>query len=235
VSPMNPCPRFFTACSLLAAMLATAAPEAVAEGLSVNLSIVNNYKSRGQDQSANKPALQGGIEYQWQNGFTLGNWNSSVGWSPEVSVESDVYGSYAGVLKGVTYQVGFIRYGFPGYNPANTLELSAGVGFSGLALRYSESVSRRYFTYDTRATYWSLHYTHSVSDALSLVASIGRTNYLNNAAVANLPDYTDFRLSVERNLGGGFSLTAGSAGATRTSSHGVVNKPRLLVGLSKLI
>ena len=49
--------------------------------LSSNISLTSNYKFRGQDQdqrraAANKPALQGGFDYAFSNGFYLGNWNS---------------------------------------------------------------------------------------------------------------------------------------------------------------
>lgn len=222
-----------TAIACLAAALMAAPLVSHAQGLSTSLTLVSNYKSRGQDQSRNKPTLQAGLEYQWANGVYLGNWNALINWSPEVHLELDVYGGYRGEYAGLDYSVGFFRYGFPGYGIANTLELNASVAKGGLELRVSESVSRLYFAYPTRARYLSLGYTHPVSETLSLVGSMGRTNYLNNAAIDGLPDFSDFNLGLQFDLGQGWGLTAGRVGANRVDAHGMANKPRWILGLTR--
>lgn len=216
----------------LAATFLAAPLASHAQGLTTSITLVSNYKSRGQDQSSNKPTLQAGVEYQWANGFYLGNWNARINWSPEVNLEMDVYGGYRGEYAGFDYSVGFFRYGFPGYSVADTLELNASVGKAGLELRVSESVSNLYFSMPTRARYLNLSYAHPLSETLSLVASVGRTNYLNNAAI-NLPDFSDFNLGLQFDLGEGWGLSAGRVGANRVDVHGIANKPRWIVSLTR--
>jgi uncharacterized protein (TIGR02001 family) len=206
---------------------------ASSEGLSGSLSLVTNYKSRGQDQTKNQPAIQGGIENQWASGFFVGNWNSSVSWSPEVSVETDVYGGYRGNRSGIAYEFGFFRYGYPGFGRADTLELNASVGLGGVVLRYSQSVSSRFFTYDTRANYFNLSFMHMISESVSFAASAGRTNYRDNAAADGLPDFIDFRIGAAKKYSNGLNLTIDWAGANRTDAHGLGNKPRLIAGLGR--
>ena len=72
---------------------------------SFNVALTTNYKFRGQDQDTSrtrsfKPALQGGIDYAFSNGFYLGNWNSTVSFVDPVNatrranLEMDFYGGY---------------------------------------------------------------------------------------------------------------------------------------------
>ena len=64
---------------------APAAAESTA-GLSANVGLVTLYKYRGQDQYIGhsgkerwlRPAIQGGLDYDFGNGFYVGNWNSSL-------------------------------------------------------------------------------------------------------------------------------------------------------------
>ena len=54
-----------------------------ASPLAFNISLASNYKFRGQDQDQSKtggfkPALQGGVDYAFANGFYVGNWNSTI-------------------------------------------------------------------------------------------------------------------------------------------------------------
>lgn len=54
-----------------------------------------------------KPALQGGFDYAFANGFYVGNWNSSVNWLPGNSIEMDFYGGYKGeIMTGLGFDLG---------------------------------------------------------------------------------------------------------------------------------
>lgn len=116
----------------LAIVALAAAPMLAAAQLSANVSINSSYKFRGQDQTQNKPALQGGFDYAHGSGAYVGIWNSNVTWLPGNSLETDIYGGYKGEAAGVGYDVGFIRYMYPGAGVANTNEIYAGLSFAGL-------------------------------------------------------------------------------------------------------
>ena len=60
----------------------TAAPAAEAAAsphtLTGNVGLFSSYRFRGIDQTAGKPALQGGFDYSHASGIYVGNWNSNV-------------------------------------------------------------------------------------------------------------------------------------------------------------
>jgi len=73
------------ALSCLAAAAALALPVVAQAQLSFNLGVVSLYKYNGIDQDSRqlererdlRPALQGGVDYDFGNGFYIGNWNST--------------------------------------------------------------------------------------------------------------------------------------------------------------
>jgi len=84
----------------LGVALVATLPMLASAQLTGNVSLTTNYKFRGQDQDASKakavkPALQGGFDYAFgDSGWYVGNWNSSVDWLANNSLEADLYGGY---------------------------------------------------------------------------------------------------------------------------------------------
>ena len=85
-------PVFFASSALVASLLmassAFAQAAEPASPLTFNLSLTSNYKFRGQDQDqsksrAFKPAINGGVDYAFANGFYVGNWNSTIDWTKQ--------------------------------------------------------------------------------------------------------------------------------------------------------
>ncbi|MDC9715254.1 MAG: TorF family putative porin [Gammaproteobacteria bacterium] len=96
----------------LIVMSATSFAENKAEvsAVSANITIANDYIWRGETQSDDKKAIQGGLDYDIGNGFALGVWGSNVDFGG-ASSEFDIYGSYSGELdSGVGYEIGYISY-----------------------------------------------------------------------------------------------------------------------------
>lgn len=216
-------------------------PALASAQLTSNVSLTSNYKFRGQDQdqrstSANKPALQGGFDYAFSNGFYLGNWNSSVNWLDNNSIEMDFYGGHKGELaKGLSYDVGALQYLYPGASRGNTTEVYLGLGYGPLAAKYSQSVSKDYFFYGSKASYLNVAYTTEVLKGISFKAAVGYTNFKNNTTY---PDFTDYSVGLTYDLGNGYSLAGAAVGATKAGgfmlSNGVnMNKERFIVTFSK--
>lgn len=79
--------------------------------------LASQYLSRrGFQQTWGRPALQGGISYQWQNGFYAGTWMSNVNrkYLEGATVEWDQYFGYAGKAGPVSYSSTFWYYYYPG-------------------------------------------------------------------------------------------------------------------------
>lgn len=219
---------------VLAALIA--APLMASAQLSSNVSLVSNYKFRGQDQdtsktTAVKPALQGGFDYAFSNGFYVGNWNSSVNWTtPASSIEMDVYGGYKGELSGVAYDVGLLKYAYPSAAYANTTEAYLGLSYGPLSAKYSTTVSDKYFGV-SKAAYMTLSYAQEVSKGLTLKAAMGYTNFKDAADV----DFSDYSVGASYDLGDGYSVTGAVVGATKKSvaAYSDINKNRFILTFTK--
>jgi uncharacterized protein (TIGR02001 family) len=214
------------------------APIVAQAELSANLSLVSNYKFRGQDQDASKtsalkPALQGGFDYAFANGFYVGNWNSSVNWLTGNSLEMDIYGGYKGELTaGLSYDLGVLKYSYPGNTAGNTTEVYAGLGYGPFGAKYSQAISDDYFAYGSKASYLGLTYAQDLSKGLTLKASIGRTHFKDASAP---PDFTDYSLGVAYDLGSGYALGAAYVGADQKASYSSANNNRLVLSISKAL
>lgn len=120
-----------------------AAPKPVVT-LTGNLAVTSNYVFRGLTQTDGKPAVQGGIDLTFTNGFYLGTWLSNISWytdqnagtasnpvalsspgslgppyvpfrSNSAPLEWDFYGGYRGTFaKDWSFDLGGIEYYYPG-------------------------------------------------------------------------------------------------------------------------
>lgn len=255
---------FATALVLSSAAMAQTEAPAAASPVSFNISLVSNYKFRGQDQDqsktkAFKPALQGGVDYAFANGFYVGNWNSTANWTqylpskPSNHVEIDLYGGYKFKAGPLDMDVGALTYLYPGASGANTTELYLGAGYGPVSAKYSHTVSKGYFGVgkeflvgDGRGTgYLNLALAQEVMPKLTLKASLGFTNFKSGANSAGLPDYMDYSLGASYDLGNGLALSGAFVGADKKSSYVYpvavdtsgrsINKNTLVVMLTKTL
>lgn len=261
-------PVFFTASALVASLVlvssAFAQTAEPAPPLTYNISLTSNYKFRGQDQDqhrtgAFKPALNGGFDYAFPNGFYVGNWNSTINWTkylPATSgskVEIDVYGGYKFKAGDIDMDVGALTYYYPGASNANTTEVYLGAGFGPISAKYSRTVSQGYFGFgkaptlgasgDGRGTgYFNLGYAQEVMPKTTLKAAVGFTNY--KSAINNLgaPNYMDYSVGAAYDLGDGLTLNGAVQGANKKSNYVYaidssksLNKATLVVTLTKAL
>ena len=99
--------------SLAAALAVTVAHAEVSDiGVSANMAMTSNYVWRGMTQTQNSPAIQGGIDLDY-DGFYLGIWGSNVNFGGDASLEADLYAGYAGELEGIGFDIGAIQYMYP--------------------------------------------------------------------------------------------------------------------------
>ena len=139
------------------AAAAAEAPAAPASPLSFNVGVVSDYLFRGVTQTHGDPALQGGVDYAFTNGFYVGAWASNITWVKDYTnkgdVEVDLYGGYKGAFAGGdwNYQLGTIWYTYPGHGDANafganpnTNEILASLGYKWLSVKYSYATSSHF-------------------------------------------------------------------------------------------
>ena len=215
-----------------------AAPES---SLSFNVGAVSDYRYRGISQSRLKPAVQGGFDYADKSGFYVGAWASGIKWIKDVggdaSVEVDLYGGYKGTLGDVSYDVGYLRYVYPSNKlavSADTSEVYGAVTMGPATLKYSHAVSNLFgFTDSKNSYYLDLSGTFDMGNGFSLVPHVGYQSVKNNGAFS----YTDYSLTLGKDLGNGLSATAALVGtdadkaAYYTPAGKFTGKTGVVVGL----
>ena len=219
--------------------VAPAAPAAAASPVSFNIDLTSNYKFRGQDQdtrrtSSFKPALQGGVDYAFDSGFYLGNWNSTVGFiDPDVAnvtnkranLEMDFYGGYKWTAGDWGFDVGALQYYYPNATKANTTEVYVGTNWGPLSAKYSNTVSKGYFgsgyaTNDGRGTqYLNIAFAKEFIPSWTFKASVGQT-YFRSVVRAATPNYADYSVGVSYDFGNNLSLAGYVQGGTNSTNAG---------------
>ena len=139
------------------AMLASA----VQAEISGNVALSSDYMFRGISQTDSTPAISGGFDYSNENGLYAGVWASNVdsGFFGGANVEIDTYLGYAGGSDAWSYDLGFLRYNYPGTNFSdnNTNEFYGSIGYDfGVAsVTGGLAVSSDFFGLDN-SEYYSL-------------------------------------------------------------------------------
>jgi len=203
------------ATAALAALPLIATGNAAAEDdlpISANLTFVSDYAFRGISQTDQKPALQGGLEYEHDSGFYAGVWGSNVSWlsdegADKSSLETGLYAGYAGEAGVIGYDFGLYQYYYPGdfsgdwrdngNRSPQTLEGYASVSWEFLSFTYNHAFTRLFGIPDSRGSqYYELAASYEVMDGLTLDAHYGYSDIRRN------DNYADWRLGVTKHYRG---------------------------------
>jgi uncharacterized protein (TIGR02001 family) len=190
--------------TLVALAVAAMAVPAAAQEFAFNVGAVTDYRYRGISQSRLKPALQGGIDVTLPAGFYVGTWASTIKWikdgGGEGDVELDLYGGYKGTVGDVGFDVGVLRYQYPGHDlgiSPNTTELYGALTFGPATLKYSHSTTNLFGFDDSKGSgYLDLSATFEV-------AGLGITPHIGHQKVDGNDDftYTDYSVTVSKTFG----------------------------------
>ena len=232
--------------TLIAAAIGSLAPMAHAaepeSTLAFNVGVVSDYRYRGISQSRLQPALQGGVDYTDKSGFYVGAWGSTIKWIKDAGgdapVELDLYGGYKGAVGDVAYDVGFLRYEYTrNHLPtnANTNEVYGAVTYGLFTAKYSHAISNLFGYADSKNSYYlDLSATLDLGDGYSLVPHVGYQKVKNTSPDAS---YTDYSLTLAKDLGNGLSVTGALVGTDAdkavyyTPSNKFTGKSGVVVGL----
>lgn len=205
-----------------------------------NVGVVSQYVFRGLSQTAERPALQGGLDYAHSSGLYAGTWMSNVNWVGDVipgasaSLEADFYAGYrkSWETTGVSSDFGYLRYQYPGRYPEDmplgvvephSDEIYAAVGWKWLNLKYSYSLGDLFGVEDSEGSgYLDLTVTVPLPASLSLVLHAGQQTFegASEAALLGGTDndallgYEDYRATISYGFGDNWT-----ASATYTTSN----------------
>lgn len=211
--------------AVIAASLMTVGAMAHAEiTTSGSVALTSDYKFRGITQTSNNAAIQGSLTASHDSGAYATVWGSSVDGLVGGS-EMDFMLGYAGESGDISYDVGVMRYAYPGANKGNPgrttdpdyNEIYGSVSAHGakLGVAYSDD----YFAETGKFGYVFASYGTEVS-GFGLSASVGYNKFfdddfaagegfgafLGNAAVTD-DAYIDYKVAVSKEVEGiGFEL-----------------------------
>ena len=211
--------------------------------LSYNVGVVSDYRYRGISQSRLQPALQGGIDYADKSGFYVGAWGSTIKWIKDAGgdapVELDLYGGYKATVGDVTYDLGFLRYEYPSNKltpNANTNEFYGALTYGVYTAKYSHAVSNLFgFAGSKNSGYLDLSAAFDLGDGYTLTPHVGHQTV--KGAGNGVYSYTDYALTLGKDLGNGLSATGAVIGTDAKSGSYVspsgkdLGKAGLVVGL----
>ncbi len=215
-----------------------------------NVSLVSNYLYRGISQTGAKPAIQGGFDYGYASGVYAGIWGSNISWlsdagvATNASVELDTYLGFKSSLAGdFTYDVGFLRYNYPGTYGAgktkgDTDEIYGAVGYKWVTVKYSYSMGKTFGVADAKGTnYLELNASHPLSDTgITVGAHLGKQTY--KGVEAATATYTDYKLSATKDFSGyilglAYSKTNAKAGGFYTALGNDLGKGAAVLSLAR--
>ena len=103
-----------------------------------NVALSSEYIWRGLPQTNGEPAISGGFDIAGDNGLYFGIWASNVEWGDDSALELDWYAGYSNELEsGITYDIGYLAYTYPGEEDLDFEEIYLGLSYSYFGLTYS--------------------------------------------------------------------------------------------------
>ena len=191
---------------LVGACAATLSLPVLAE-VSGNVAITSDYRFRGISQNDQTLAIQGGFDFEHEDGFYVGVWASSVDFQitavDDATAELDIYAGYGGEFgdTGIGYDVNILHFAYPNSDAAlgyDFTELTVGLSYE----IFSFSISRTsdYFAGSGEATYYNLGAEYPVTDDWTVSASIGQQDVFDNDAWGT-PNWRDYKLAISGSLG----------------------------------
>jgi uncharacterized protein (TIGR02001 family) len=111
--------------------VASPPPESRGCATTANVGLTTDYVFRGISQSAEEPAVQGGVDFSCGR-FYFGVWGSSIDFDGAASAEVDIYGGFKHTTGPINWDFGLIYYAYAGRftDDLDFLELKVGASAS---------------------------------------------------------------------------------------------------------
>ena len=196
----------------LLSQIAVAETEKAAQHLSGNIGVVSQYVYRGGVEN-NDPALQGGLEYAFNNGISVGYWGSTLDYdmtdeSKDHGIENDLYIAYDHEInQDLSYRLQATSYIYHngGTVYADNDEKRKTTGFDALAaVTYKElTMSMTVMLADAAFAnagdmYIGAAYSHALPYEFMLNTSIGASIYNSSRDDALMETQKDFAFNEAR-------------------------------------
>ncbi|MCY4655820.1 MAG: TorF family putative porin [Gammaproteobacteria bacterium] len=201
-------------------------------GFSANVTLASDYSFRGWSQTTRDPAIQGGFDYDFGNGFSIGTWGSNINFGASTTMEWDLYMGFGGSMNESTeWSASLIRFEYPSEGDAlDYIELHLNFAISDLSFGIAYSPD---YLGDGGPTFFypNAGYSMSLGESAALDVGIGMSMTDEDSFFADGEDsYIDYSATVTVPFEG-LDLAFGLVG-TNLDSGGDTD-PRLVLSLSK--
>jgi uncharacterized protein (TIGR02001 family) len=238
---------------LASSMLFTTVNANAADPITVtgSAAFTSDYLFRGVSQTNNNAAVQAAMTFTHESGAYFSMWGSNIA-SGAGGLELDTLFGYGGKAGEVAYDVGFMRYNYPGLNDNNSgqvnpmgksvdadyNEIYASISTMGAKVGFNYSPD--YFLESDKFLYVYGSYGTEVS-GVGLSASIGMNKFdsaamMNQALFTTGTDdgYMDYKLAVSKSLSGiTFEGAYIGSNIDEKDCGGSLCEPRLVVTMTK--
>lgn len=172
-----------------------------------NVALTSNYVFRGVSQTDDQMAIQGGFDYDFGNGFYAGTWASNVDSSfftgpKDPQTEVDLYAGYSGELSsGIGYDVGVLRYEYPGGGDFDTTEVYVKGSYKWFTAGLNYTNELNFLGSKDSAYYLNVGASYDLPKGFGLSGSIGLSD--GDAFDGDLPNsYMDYAIGLSKSLAG---------------------------------
>ncbi|MCY4094376.1 MAG: TorF family putative porin [Gammaproteobacteria bacterium] len=172
-------------------------------GFSGNVTIASDYSFRGVSQTNLLPAIQGGFDYELDNGFSFGTWASNVNYGDGgTSQELDLYVGFTQSLNDTTsVSFSLVQLEYPGDGEnLDYQEIGASLDMGSISLGFVYSPSYVGVN-DWQFNYLSVGYGMTLGENVDFSASIG-LNSADDIAGEGEDSYIDYSVGVSVPIGG---------------------------------
>jgi uncharacterized protein (TIGR02001 family) len=201
--------------------------------LSANVGAVSQYRFRGIEQTSGAPALQAGLDFAHKTGFYAGLFTSNVTWVRDFNGatsgerEIDYFLGFKVPVSDITFDIGAIKYTFPGNNSgdpitlgvlnggqftnADTTEVYLGISYGISSFKLSNATSDFLGNRNSSGSrYYEFAVNLDLGNGLTLVPHMGRQ--IVQGVSLSAGDYTDYSLTLTKDFGNGWSASVAALG-----------------------
>lgn len=206
---------------------------------SASVALSSDYVWRGYSQTDNEPAISGSFDYGHSSGLYLGTWASNVDFplnGDQAHIEVDLYAGFANEIgdTGVGYDVGVLRYLYPGTDGGDWNELYGALSYSYFTVGIAHSGD--VYGSSENGTYYNLGFDYPLPAGFGLSAAAGYYDYDDDVfGSGNADSAKDYRIGVSKDFAGfGFDLTYTDTDSDGEDLYGDnIADGRLVFSLSK--
>lgn len=165
--------------------------------VSMNVGLVSDYMFRGISQTQGNGAIQGGLDVAHESGLYIGTWASNVDFGGDAAVEFDYYVGFGNnITEEISYDLGWIKYAYPGENGLNFSEYYGSLSAYGFTVggAYSDD-----FGGSDTTLYSYIGYEHALPYEIGLAVQYGKYDF-KDATFGNDDSYNDWSIGLSKTL-----------------------------------